>query len=217
MLTVIYQPKILSQFFLAGVLILPVFICTNCQNHSAASSRTEHIIQHKDECQDACQIYAAVLSDRLTNCNGKLILRKESAGKTSDSFLPIKGYEHLQGELGEAHADLLARYKSGKFPSIDLSADLPTSERWVSVSSFEINKIFERGDADGGYGELRKVFPDFCSLVSLSEVIFNNSADEALVFYIQSSSLRTGGGEWLLFTKSNGNWKMSRRIQMFSA
>jgi hypothetical protein len=83
--------------------------------------------------------------------------------------------------------------------------------RWISVA--EWNAFFDpAGDLMQQWARVQSEFPDSSGRITLSDVGFSPSGDEALLYTSRMRGGRDGFDAWVLLKRSEGRWSVAKTV-----
>jgi hypothetical protein len=151
--------------------------------------------------EDEEAIYRYILNEYSPSDN--LIVIKEYA---EDSHFSDRTLDVLfipdERVLQETMDDFIVQ---NKIPS-PFAANMELGKEYVVLTKVEMDAIWN-GEQDG-WEVFRKKHPDSYGIMNLSQIGFNKTRTQALVYYGEQVGQGMGSGSGCLFEKENGSWKL---------
>lgn len=88
------------------------------------------------------------------------------------------------------------------------------SKKCISVTHQELVKIFSKGD---GWSILKQNYYPFESLITFSQVGFDDKKTQALVYMGYQNDVKAGAGFYFFLVKEEQTWKIKERINVWQS
>jgi len=164
----------------------------------------------RDEADEAYRVYSAVLESKYENAERKVLVIVNAT--YSNSFpVPVAkvDQQNLLKRLSPLTEETLNDYSTQNVTSYELSDRFDVKTQVVLVDDERIKKIFGQNLRES-WESFYNQFPDSGGYTRFSNVGFNTTKDQALIFVTHSCGSLCASGIYYLLVKENGEWKVEK-------
>ena len=158
---------------------------------------------------DEYEVWSALIDELYAQDGVKLIVITEP---TCCDTLNVHSRTDLQVRLGPVSSEAVEDYAERNRQSLAFEKKFKLKTRYRIVPYAEIEKLFDGSDLDTGWKTFYTKYPASGGYITLSRVGFNKAKDEAVVSVGWMAAPLRGQGNYVLLTRQNGSWKVSKKV-----
>jgi hypothetical protein len=164
-------------------------------------------------------VYSAVLNNEYCNNKIKLFIIYE---KTVDSINSSTGSEFvnldskfIKNGMPKIQDDILINFKNENKQKKVFEKQFNLCSNYYLLKESEYENIFKNDKNNDGWKKYRQMYPDSSGIINFSKIGFNNSKNQALVFFSTSFDYDGGIGSYYMLEKENNIWKINQKEMAF--
>jgi len=160
---------------------------------------------------EAYAVYSAVIQ-ALYASEGveQFVIRDHTISGVSPDDSLDREMEFLQEQVGAAiDPALLDDYRTRNLVPQALEEQFSLALPYTLISEAEFNRLFEQGD---GWNRFYASYPGAQGVMTLSQVGFDASGTQALVYTGNQADAKAGQGYYLFLTKETGTWAIQEMV-----
>jgi hypothetical protein len=190
---------------LLAVIVIAVGFCGRNVNHWAQKPTPDPIIQESER----YAVYSAVLKDMFVRDSTRLLVIES---KTGDDFTDSgeKRWDYIEKGLAPISRPTIDDFKQKNAQPSDIENKFPLSTKVTLLSKADVDKFF--GEGGGWWKAFYEKYPNSPGLITFSNVGFNNEMTQALLYVGTQCDGLCGEGNYVLLSKTDGNWKVERKV-----
>ncbi len=150
-------------------------------------------------------VYSALIG---INYPAELIVIRDHTSPGLESGGLDETMEYIQEEMS-IEQELVDSFKARNDQSYPLDDAFTLKAKVILVSDADLHDIF---NAQSGWDEFYKQYPDSQGEMTLSRVGFNHDMTEALVYVGNQSYYLAGAGWYVWLVKVNGAWEIKQQV-----
>ena len=197
------MPKV--RFSLPVLLILCLTACTAGRSTTVATPSSEGL----DSEQQA--VYAAVLQTLYGAPT--YVIMAATATDLSGVGNPAQTLDYVVQNMHGITSETLDSFRVRNDAAYPVRSDMALGVPYILLSQQSRDLTFSQNQS--GWEIFYGQYPDAPGITSLSQVGFNASFDQALVYIGTESNWQAGAGYYLLLKKTNGTWSIDQQVMIW--
>ena len=145
-------------------------------------------------------IYSKVINDFIRD---DVIAIIDSTSIGNPRYFEVTRFEYFKKSLEGLEDETLQNF---------VSNELSTSKKIVIINKVDFDRIFRNGN---GWSEFYETYGKTQGILTLSNIGYNSDKTQAIIYYGNQSTYRSGAGYLVLFSKINGNWVKSSSVMLW--
>jgi len=192
------------------LLILTLFV--SCKHVPSSVEITEGhqtaTNQITKEAAENYNVYNVVINGAYIRESGELIIIEDQTSLPGE--VP-RIRQLIEGSIlkDPATQDILDDFLTKNAQVHPLGNNFNLNAKYVLISSVDQRQLFQ---TDNGWTEFNNKYPAARGILSLSQVGYNRERNLALVCIGYQSGMLSGGGDFVLLAKENGDWVIKRKV-----
>jgi hypothetical protein len=191
--------------YLAVAIVLAVGSCGRDVNHGVQKPTPDPIILESER----YAVYSAVLKDMFVrDSTQRLVIKNKTGERFTDSG--EQRWDYIESGLAPISRQTIDDFKQKNAQPSDIENKVTLSNKVTLISEAEVDKFF--GEGGGWWKAFYQKYPNSPGLITFSNVGLNHEMTQALLYVGWQSDGLSGEGNYVLLSKSNGAWKVERKV-----
>lgn len=167
-----------------------------------------------DSASEDYAVYSAAITQHYGRSVHSPVVIDETTIGGADRFVMDKSFtETLTRALDPLPAEAVLSYKDASGRPGLLAPRFATETPWRVVTQAALDTIFSQ--CPRGWDLLNQRFPGCRGYVTLSNIGWNASADEALVYTEDHCGVLCGEGTFIYLKKEEGTWRVMKKLTLW--
>jgi len=166
------------------------------------------VIVSVDSGEDENAVYAALLNEKYITFTTKSLLIMERTA-ANPSLATELDREDIMGMLSPVSTSTVDAFKEHNRNPQSIEGRLDLKVKYSFLQDNDLDEFF-KGDLNKGWDEFYKKYPDSTGYIRLSRVAFDPGRSEALVYVEHGCGPLCGTGCYILLSKLEKGWTVSK-------